>query len=194
MTPNSLALVAQVKADLIARGVIPNPQSTNEHAGAITLRVAWLLRSFGARLVLKPSGNHFIFNGVGYGIDFLAFPDGGVDLLVSAGPTKNLNTPAWQWDATKGYGSTSPPNLALPFDPDAGVPPQPVEPPVIPPIEPAPAPAVDLATVSWQIAVLAEQVALLHAVVEHVALVQARGLQGGLFGYTLTLLPSPAAE
>ena len=79
-------IVAQVKADLTARGV-----SLADSCGgfAITKRVAWRLRASGIGLVSKPSGN----NCEGFSVDVLMYPDGrAFDILSDAG---GANGPAW---------------------------------------------------------------------------------------------------
>ncbi len=184
-TPNALALVQTIKADLVANGA---RFQTNEDAAQITWRVAWHLRDQGARLFLKtPAQNGAVYQGLKYGHDTIAFPDGWVDCLVSAGPPANGNGPTWDWHPGAPSGA-----LAPPFDLDATT-----EPIVIvdpdPPATPSspPDPVLALAALTFQLALLQERVGLLHTVVEHVALVQARGVSGSLFGYTLTLLPVP---
>ena len=53
MIEDQSALVRRIKAQLIERGIIPPQQTTNEHAAAITWRVAWALRGRGAMLIDK---------------------------------------------------------------------------------------------------------------------------------------------
>lgn len=78
--------VAAVKSSLQARGV-----SLADACGAfqITKRVAWQLRSTGAGLLAKPSGN----NCDGFAVDIIVFPDGhAFDILSDAG---GANGPNW---------------------------------------------------------------------------------------------------
>lgn len=82
----SQALVAQIKAELEARGV---PLAGPCGALQITKRVAWALRSTGAGLLNKPAGN----NCESYAVDIVAFPDGGIrDVLGDGG---GANIPQW---------------------------------------------------------------------------------------------------
>jgi hypothetical protein len=117
--PNSTALVAQIKADLLARGVIQPRQEDNGDAAEITWRVAWALRDKGAKLIRKsPAQNGWTaeagpYAGQRFSHDSIAFSDGYVDLLASAGPPANENRPVWQWKAGVS------PSVADPFDLDA---------------------------------------------------------------------------
>lgn len=128
-------LVRQIKARLVARGVIPSPQTTNEHAAAITWRVAWELRAEGARLILKRPGQNAAIapNGERYSHDSIAFPGGYVDCLHSAGPPANVNGPAWDFTDSD-HGPT-----AAPFNLDEELEPAPA--PAPGPIDDPPAPA-----------------------------------------------------
>jgi hypothetical protein len=105
-------LVKRIKDELIAKGKTFN---TNCDAFEITGRVAWALRDQGARLIVKTPGQNGCTwtNGVRYSHDAIAFSDGWVDCLVSAGPPLNTNGPSWSWTAGP---STGP--LAEPFDLD----------------------------------------------------------------------------
>lgn len=103
------ALVASVKADLVARGVqLEGPCGAFE----ITHRVAWALRFTGARLVEKTSGN----NCRAFAVDLVGFSDGSyVDMLIDSG---GANEPTWnvkpdQLDLGK---------LVTPFDPGDAAP------------------------------------------------------------------------
>src|SRR5258706_3387516 len=83
---NHTDVVTAVKAELQAHG-----QDLAGPCGAfqITKRVAWRLRSEGAGLLSKPSGN----NCDGYAVDYVTYPDGsGVDILGDAG---GANSPGW---------------------------------------------------------------------------------------------------
>jgi hypothetical protein len=116
---------------------------------------------------------------------------------------------AWDWQngATRAlqirdgqpptYARIGPPQVFLPvvptdhLGPPIVIGPTPTDGP--PPVDPPPpADPLALAALTFQVAQLAERVGTLHMVIEHVALVQARGLQGTLFGYTLTLTPTAA--
>lgn len=130
MATNRTDLVARIKADLIARGVIPVPQATNEHSAAITIRVAWALRADGAMLIMKTAAqNGAVVHGLKVSHDAIAFPAGWKDCLRSAGPPANANEPCW--DPTGISGAP----LIAPFDLDADVVP-PVDPPLDPPSDP----------------------------------------------------------
>jgi hypothetical protein len=87
------ALVAAVKADVVARGIdISGPCG----AFQITGRVGYLLRNEGWGLLHKSSGqNGCSINGDRYAVDFLVHnPSGqGVDLLINS---ETENIPAWQ--------------------------------------------------------------------------------------------------
>jgi len=153
-------LVAEVKQDLIARGVIPSPQTSNEHAFLITAATAWRLRHDGAKLTRKASGNNHRYRGVDYSIDAVTFLDGWVDCLIKGGPPANLNTPSWQWHPA---GPPAPGTVAEPFDLEAVAPPvedPPVDEPVADPVA-APPIAGDLVNLSLQLANLARYVQLL---------------------------------
>jgi len=84
--PDQTSLVAQIKADLVSRGVdLTGPCGAFE----ITKRVAWALRNDQAGLLSKPSGN----NCQGYSTDIIIYPDGyNYDILGSGG---EANTPQW---------------------------------------------------------------------------------------------------
>lgn len=131
--PNQVHLVASVKAELVARGVLPAQQATNCDAFQITARVAWRLRTSGAALLPKaPAQNGCTltdgpYAGKRFSHDSIGFPDGWVDLLANAGPPSNANTPAWQWHD----GAPADPGF-WPWDLDAGlVTPLPAPPPVV---------------------------------------------------------------
>lgn len=138
------SVVVDTKADLLARGIIPNPQHDNCDAFQITARVAWKLRASGARLIEKnPAQNGCTWNGIRYSHDAIQFPGGFVDVLHSAGPPANVNGPAWDFVAGPSNGLT-----VEPFDMDLGPEPAPVpEPPVAVPPIPAPLPSVDLTAI-----------------------------------------------
>lgn len=80
-------IVAQVKADLEARGVnLSGPCGAFE----ITRRVAWALRGDGVGLLQKTSGN----NCNGCSVDVVCYRDGTwVDVLINS---ETENRPAWQ--------------------------------------------------------------------------------------------------
>lgn len=147
-------LVAAIKADVLARGVLRVPQQTNCDAFAITGRVAWALRFQGAKLIIKHAPQNGCYpNGPtqsGYSHDSIRFPDGNADCLVNGGPPSNANVPAWQWTPA------GPPNadeVAEPFDLDAAVvvaPPPTPQPPTPGPVDTFP-PESDLPTV-WSTA------------------------------------------
>lgn len=120
--------VADIKNDLISRGIIPTEQSTNCHAFDITGRVAWHLRGEGAKLVRKTKPQNGCYKdgeNDGFSHDAIAFPSKGfwADILSSAGPPDNGNGPVWQQ-----HTENFPPNLADPFDMGFGIPSE--EPPV----------------------------------------------------------------
>jgi len=190
LAARSGAFVQAVKNDLVVRGVIPTPQRDNCDSFQITARVAWRLRAQGAKLIPKtPAQNGCTWLGVRYSHDAIAFPDGWADLLVGAGPPLNQNQPAWQFSAT---GPSA--GAVAPFDLDPVITittPPPVTPPPSGPSSPV-NPG-ELAALTFQLAVLTERVETLQQVINHLALVQARGLTGGLFGYQLTLLPVPGS-
>jgi hypothetical protein len=173
---NQTALVAQIKADLITRGVIAPKQSDNGDAAEITWRVAWALRDKGAKLIRKaPAQNGWTaeagpYAGQRFSHDSIAFSDGWVDCLASAGPPANENRPVWQWTA----GASA--SVADPFDLDA------LEP--LPPqgngedTEPGdevPTPEEDL--IGIVLAALKLELAPLAADIAEIKAVQARGLQ-----------------
>src|SRR5215218_3497167 len=87
------ALVAAVKADLVARGVnISGPCG----AFQITGRVAWLLKDEGWGLFTKnPAQNGCTVNGARYAVDVLIQKPTAqaVDMLVNS---ETQNIPAWQ--------------------------------------------------------------------------------------------------
>ena len=115
-------LVADIKAQLVAKG---QTFTTNCDAFQITGRVAWALRDRGAMLIKKSAAQNGCvlaagpFTGQKVSHDAIAFPDGWVDLLVSAGPPANVNGPAWDW-----HDAAAPPptTVLLPYDLDAGQP------------------------------------------------------------------------
>lgn len=141
-TQNSKALVEAIKADLVARR---QRWATNEDAFQITGRVAWELAGVGAQLIVKhpPQNAALLTRGPYFGQwvshDAIAFPDGWVDCLVNAGPTKNENRPAWTW-----HPGPPPPagSVLAPFDLDAGA--GVIPPVVVPPTPPATVPLPDL--------------------------------------------------
>lgn len=144
----STDLVAKVKTEALAAGRLRVPPQDNCDAFQITVRVAWQLRAEGAKLFLKnPAQNGCTWNGVRFGHDAIAFPDGFADILASAGPPANENRPAWQFVAG---APTNPSLLADPFDLDAGAgSPPPVV--VVPP-------SLDLSGVPAQLAALTAKV------------------------------------
>lgn len=113
---NQTALVKRIKDELIAKG---QTFTTNCDAFAITGRVAWALRDQGARLIVKTPGQNGCTwtNGVRYSHDAIAFSDGWVDCLESAGPPLNTNGPTWGWTAVPPTGP-----LAEPFNLEHQVP------------------------------------------------------------------------
>jgi hypothetical protein len=122
MAQDHTAVVAMVKADVVARGIdISGPCG----AFQITGRVAWLLRHEGWGLLHKnPGNNGCSTNGGRYAVDFLVhYPSGqGVDMLINS---ETENIPAWQL-----FPLPPNPDLTLwrsPFqmDPDVPVPPAP---------------------------------------------------------------------
>lgn len=108
--PDHTAVVAQVKADLVARGFdLSSPGDTKPcNVFAITRRVAWILKDEGIGYV-KKGGN----NCEGHSVDALMYRDGTViDTLISSG---EANTPAWNnvgtrpltdWEAPTDPGDT----------------------------------------------------------------------------------------
>jgi len=140
--PNQTALLAQIKTDLVTRGIIPPNPTDNRAPFEIVSRLAWALRGQGARLLRKgPAQNGYTIEsgpraGERYSHDAISFPDGWVDCLASAGPPANENRPSWGWtDQVRGPNDS---NTAEPFDPDAPfVVPTP-DPPVIATPHPAP--------------------------------------------------------
>ena len=113
---NQTALVKRIKDELIAKG---QTFKTNCDAFEITGRVAWALRDQGARLIVKTPGQNGCTwtNGVRYSHDAIAFSDGWVDCLESAGPPLNTNGPTWGWTAVPPTGP-----LAEPFNLEHPVP------------------------------------------------------------------------
>ena len=107
--PDQTALVKKIKDELIAKG---QTFTTNCDAFQITGRVAWALRDQSAMLIVKTPGQNGCTwtNGVRYSHDAIAFSDGWVDCLGSAGPPLNTNQPSWQWHSNL---ITAP--LAAPF-------------------------------------------------------------------------------
>jgi hypothetical protein len=126
---NQTALLAQIKSDLLARGIIPQQPTDNRTAFEIVSRLAWALRAQGARLMKKgPAQNGYTIEsgphaGERYSHDSLSFPDGWVDCLASAGPPANENRPAWGW--TNVVRDPNDGNFVEPFDPDAAIAPAP---------------------------------------------------------------------
>lgn len=117
------ALVAQVKTDVLGRGVdLSGPCG----AFAITERVAYRLRADGAGTLHKPTGNHCRERAT----DIIAYPTGTVvDILIDGGGT---NEPAWHRLPEPADPSRWRPVLE---NPDGGAPPPP------PPPGPTPAPS-----------------------------------------------------
>ena len=194
---NHLALVQETKAALVAKG---QAFTTNCDAFQITARVAWALRAEGAVLIKKSAAqNGCVYLGQKYSHDALQFTDGWADLLGSAGPPANANTPSWQW--TPGATNTGDAaKFAPPVDLDAGAP---VIPPVVsPPVDPALPPQVLLELVAKLF--LEVQQLRLNSEALMAALAQVRaeqtdsrilwshGLTGEIFrGYPITLKPAP---
>lgn len=200
--PDQSAVVAHAKADLEAAGVsLVGPCG----AFAIVQLAAWRLRYTGVGLLDKRSGN----NCDGYSTDTFVYPDGEhYDVLIAAGgeedPLTHVpipgtgNRPAWQPE-----GLIDPIRWRAPIDPHFDEVPVPPVPPV--PLPPSP-PSEDLSRrvevliarveglAIWT-AELAHELAAHRAVAAHadrveaVLAVQARGLTGRLFGYTITLRP-----
>jgi hypothetical protein len=85
--PDQSNIVSQVKNDLASRGIdLSGPCGAFE----ITKRVAWILRSSGAGLLDKPSGN----NCQGYSVDVIVYSDGyAYDIISDSGAS---NGPTWQ--------------------------------------------------------------------------------------------------
>jgi hypothetical protein len=199
----SAAFVAQVKAALVAKG---QTFTTNCDAFAITGRVAWALRSQGAKLFKKsaaqngctiPSGPRA---GERYSHDAISFPNGWADLLTSAGPPANVNGPGWQW--TPGVRSATDPTVADPFDLDAGAPI--VTPPIVtPPIDAPPGLPpqmlvelvakliVEIQTLRQEVDLLTAGIASTRSDLTDLRLQAAHGLTGQLFGYPIVLKPVP---
>jgi hypothetical protein len=198
-------VVAEIRAALVARGVLLiGPCGAFE----ITKRVAWALREEGAGLLLKNGGN----NCVGYAVDIIAYRDGTiVDILVNGGgdedPSGNAipgtgNGPAWNVNTEK----VDPTRWAAPFpvdaDPGTPAPPQIPLPPAAPDadvqqLEAIAAALVDLAReITLQreeLRTLTKALTLDRAVIlkglQDLYGVQARGLRGSLFGYSIVLKP-----
>lgn len=192
-TPNSKALVEQIKDALVAKG---QTFTTNCDAFQITARVAWALRSQGAQLFVKtPAQNGCVWNGVKYGLDTIAFPDGWVDILSSAGPPANTNGPQWDWHPGAPTGV-----LAPPFDLDAGTPPV-VPPPSVPPSDPGVPPPVpteiiaqlflEMQAVRMNTEALMDALAKTRSDLADLRIQAAHGLTGSVFGYPITLKPGP---
>ena len=121
--PSQVPLLEQIKRDLLARGIIPPNPTDNRAPFEIISRLAWALRSQGARLIRKaPAQNGYTVEsgahaGERYSHDAMSFPDGWVDCLASAGPPANENRPVWGWtDAVRDPNNAG---TAEPFDPDA---------------------------------------------------------------------------
>lgn len=103
-------VVDVVKSDLVARGVaLDGPCGAFE----ITARVAWRLRTSGAGVLTKPSGN----NCRGFAVDIVVYPDGhAFDILSDAGgangPTWNVIEPvdAGRWRAATDPGDADQPS------------------------------------------------------------------------------------
>jgi hypothetical protein len=131
--PNQTAQLAQIKSELLARGIIPQHPTDNRTAFEIISRLAWQLRGQGAKLMKKgPAQNGYTIEsgphaGERYSHDSLSFPDGWVDCLASAGPPANENRPAWGW--TNVARDPNDANFVEPFDPDAAV--QVADPPAV---------------------------------------------------------------
>lgn len=136
--PSRVDVVAQAKADLLASG---QDLSGSCGAFAIVRLAAWRMRSEGAGLLDKPSGN----NCAGYSVDIIAYADGQIyDVLIASG---EQNTPSWQY-AGSGMGSRYHAAIEPP-----GQPPAPTPVPTPAPV-PAPIPSIDLSGVYAQFAIL----------------------------------------
>jgi hypothetical protein len=195
---NHLALVQETKATLVARG---QAFATNCDAFQITARVAWALRAEGAVLIKKSAAqNGCVYLGQKYSHDALQFSDGWADLLASAGPPANVNTPTWQWTA----GATNTADAtkyAPPVDLDAGTAPPVVTPPVIPPVDPPLPPQIvtellakvflELQALRLNQEALMEALGTVRAAQTDSWLSHAHGLQGDIFGYPIVLKPVP---
>lgn len=205
-TPNQQGTVEFIKQDLIERGVIPNPQTTNCHSAEITIRLAWATRKQGAMLFAKTMAQNGCQK-VGHpkvGHDAVAYPDGWVDILISAGPPANENRPTWDWHPGAPTGE-----LVAPWDLDAGAerPPKPPDPELqTPPLE-TQALAEALRSVAENLQGLRADLALLNDVltldtkvigdaleqlqaeVAAIRETQGKGLGGSLFSYRVRLVP-----
>jgi len=204
-TPNYQGTVELIKHDLIKRGILPEPQTTNDHALAITARVAWVTRDQGAMLIRKSSaqnGAWLTIRGerVKVSHDAIAYPDGWVDCLVGAGPPQNTNGPTWQW-----HPDTSPASVVAPVDLDAGLVGEPPSPPSPPPVPVEELPT--LTELALAVTLLAEDVRglrkdleKLNSVIEldvqalgtslvRIEDMQKRGLSGSVFGAKIRLVP-----
>ena len=192
--PNQTALVTQIKDDLIRRRVIPNPQQDNGDSFQICARVAWALKDRGAKLIGKtsPAQNGWTIEdgprqGQRVSHDSLAFPDGWVDLLASAGPPSNENRPVWQWH-------TEPPSgyFVEPYDLDALI--DEPEEPAEPGSDSGTVPLPDLVAIIRSAVSLANEpmklaIEALEKDVAEIRRVQARGLTGRVLGYSATFVP-----
>ena len=204
-TPNQQGTVAFIKADLITRGIIPDPQTSNDHSVQITARVAWATRDQGAWLIRKSAaqnGAWLTIRGerVKVSHDAIAYPDGWVDCLVGAGPPQNTNGPTWQWHPT---GPPTLDTVIAPVDLDAGVPtPGPPSPPPRPDPDLPTLPELALAVtlLAEDIRGLRQDLAKLNDVLEldmqslgtslvRIEDMQKLGLGGSVFGARIRLVP-----
>lgn len=99
--PDHTQHVAEVKADLIARGIIKDPQTTACEAFAICRETAYrLVHEFGEHVMLvaikEPANGCDYKDGRRYRLDAIAYPGGQwIDCLGSGGPPANANIPRW---------------------------------------------------------------------------------------------------
>ena len=117
----SKQIVEQVKADLIAAGVIPADASKETDNRVPFLITAETARRTGGKLFLKNAAqNGYTFQGVRYGHDGIAYADSWVDCLKDAGPPANGNVPVWQVTTTKPTGQLADPPPFIINEPNPG--------------------------------------------------------------------------
>lgn len=148
----SLEIVQQVKSQLESQG---KDLSGPCGAFAITKRVAWILRSTGAGLLSKPSGN----NCDGYAVDIICYPNGFIrDILGDGG---GANDPHWP-DPDE---VVDPSRYRPAIDPGDAITPIPEPAPSQPPVAPSD-PPVDLTPILEEISSLKAANAVLRASLE----------------------------